>query len=192
MEKDKKLEITRQKLLNATAKLMFSTDDPMKVTSREIAAAAEVRPSMINYCFGSREKLIHEVFQSEFRDFLEKNNISSIVSGSLPPREMLKKLHFLMIRYLTENSQFTKAITGLVLFGRDLNEESFSYPLVMKHFAGRKTETECRMIAYELSAMMQLIIYRKDDIKEAFGLDLEDEEQLKKYLDMRFELLMPD
>ncbi len=192
MEKDKKLEITKQKLLNATAKLMFSTDDPMKVTSREIAAAAEVRPSMINYCFGSREKLIHEVFQSEFRDFLEKNNISSIVSGSLPPREMLKKLHFLMIGYLLENSQFTRAITGLVLFGRDLNEESFSYPLVMKHFAGRKTETECRMIAYELSAMMQLTIYRKDDIKEAFGLDLEDEEQLKKYLDMRFELLMPD
>ena len=192
MEKDKKLEITKQKLLNATAKLMFSTDDPMKVTSREIAAAAEVRPSMINYCFGSREKLIHEVFQSEFRDFLEKNNISSIVTGSLPPREMLKKLHFLMIGYLLENSQFTRAITGLVLFGRDLNEESFSYPLVMKHFAGRKTETECRMIAYELSAMMQLTIYRKDDIKEAFGLDLEDEEQLKKYLDMRFELLMPD
>lgn len=192
MEKDKKLEITKQKLLNATTKLMFSTDDPMKVTSREIAAAAEVRPSMINYCFGSREKLIHEVFQSEFRDFLEKNNISSIVTGSLPPREILKKLHFLMIGYLLENSQFTRAITGLVLFSRDLNEESFSYPLVMKHFAGRKTETECRMIAYELSAMMQLIIYRKDDIKEAFGLDLEDEEQLKKYLDMRFELLMPD
>lgn len=38
--------------------------------------------------------------------------------------------------------------------------------------------------------MMQLIVYRKDDIKRDFGLDLENDEELQKFLDMRFDLLM--
>ena len=38
--------------------------------------------------------------------------------------------------------------------------------------------------------MMQLIVYRKDDIKESFGIDLDDEKELKKYIDMRIDLLL--
>ena len=40
--------------------------------------------------------------------------------------------------------------------------------------------------------MMQLIVYRKDDIKESFGINLDDEKELKKYIDMRIDLLLGD
>ena len=40
--------------------------------------------------------------------------------------------------------------------------------------------------------MMQLIIYRKDDIRDGFGIDLNDDEQLKHYVDMRVDLLLGD
>ena len=38
--------------------------------------------------------------------------------------------------------------------------------------------------------MMQLMIYRKDDIRNDFGIDLEKEKELKKYVDMRVDLLL--
>ena len=65
MNKEEKLKITKDKLLEASAMLMENNDDPMKVTSREIAKAAGVQPAMINYCFGSREELIESIIKSE-------------------------------------------------------------------------------------------------------------------------------
>ena len=77
-----------------------------------------------------------------------------------------------------------------MLLHRDLSREQSSLPLVMAHFAGRRTEQECRLIAYELSSMMQLAIYRLEDIKEYTGLDLRDREQLKGFIDMRIDMLL--
>ena len=73
-----------------------------------------------------------------------------------------------------------------------MSKESFSFPYVKKHYEGKKTDKECKLIAYELSSMMQLIVYRKDDIKESFGIDLDNEKELKKYIDMRVDLLLGD
>ena len=162
----------------------------MAVTSREIAARADVKPAMINYCFGSREQLIYEVFQKQYLNFLKDRNVESIINSDLPPKEVLKKLHFAVADCLTKNHKFTQAITGFVLFKRDLGKESFSFNYVKKHFGGRKTDAECKLIAYELSTMMQLIIYRKEDIRRDFGIDLDDEEQLRHYIDMRVDLLL--
>ena len=190
MQKDEKLNITKEKLLNATFALMEDMDDPLNVTSRQIADLAGVKPSMINYCFDSRENLIYQTFQKQYISFLNEKEVATIVASDLAPIDVLKKLHFIVAKCLVENPKFTKAITGFVLFNRDLSQESFSYPYVKKHFAGKKTDKECRLIAYELSAMMQLIICRKEDIRASFGIDLDNEKELKKYIDMRNDLLL--
>ena len=84
------------------------------------------------------------------------------------------------------------AITAFVLFKRDLERESFSFPFVKQHFNGRKSDAECKLIAYELSTMMQLIICRKDDIKTAFGFDLDDRNGLRDFINMRIDFLLGD
>ena len=190
MNKDAKLQITKDKLLQAAASLMEGMDDPMKVTSREIAKEAGVQPAMINYCFGSREDLIYCTFQKLYEDYMKEADVEAILKEDLSPKELLKRMHFVVARCLVTHFNFTKAITGFVLFKRDLSQESFSYPYVMKHYAGRKTEEECKLIAYELSTMMQLIIFRKEDIKRNFGIDLDNEDELRKYIDMRVDLLL--
>ena len=192
MNKDEKLQITKDKLMEATLHLMENMEDPLKVTSREIASRASVQPAMINYCFGSRENLIYATFQKEYLSFLKEDEIKEALDSDLSPKETLKKIHFLVAKCLVLNYKFTKAITGLVLFQRDLGKGSFSYPYVKAHYQGKKTDEECKLIAYELSTMMQLLIYRKDDIRKDFGIDLEDEKVLRKYIDMRVELLLAD
>lgn len=190
MQKDVKLGITKEKLIDATFALMEELDDPLNVTSRQIAERAGTKPSMINYCFGSRENLIYQTFQKQYMSFLKDKEIKKLIASGLAPKDLLKKLHFIVAKCLVENPKFTKAITGHVLFNRDLSQESFSFPYVKKHYAGTKTDKECRLIAYELSAMMQLIVFRKDDIRESFGIDLNNDKELQKYIDMRVDLLL--
>ena len=190
MNKDEKLQITKDKLMEATLHLMENMEDPMKVTSREIAQQAQVQPAMINYCFGSRENLIYATFQKEYLAFVQEDEVKEILSSDLEPKEILKRIHFIVARCLVQNYKFTRAITALVLFQRDLGKGSFSYPYVKAHFQGKKTDKECKLIAYELSTMMQIMIYRKDDIRKDFGIDLDDEKELRKYVDMRIELLL--
>ena len=190
MQKDVKLGITKEKLIDATFALMEELDDPLNVTSRQIAERAGVKPSMINYCFGSRENLIYQTFQKQYMSFLKDKDIENLIASDLSPKELLKKLHFAVAKCLVENPKFTKAITGYVLFNRDLSQESFSYPYIKKHYAGKKTDKECRLIAYELSSAMQLIVFRKDDIRESFGINLDNDKELKKYIDMRVDLLL--
>ena len=190
MQKDVKLGITKDKLIDATFELMEEADDPLNVTSRQIAERAGTKPSMINYCFGSRENLIYQTFQKQYLDFLKEEPIAELIASDISPKELLKKLHFIVAKCLVENPKFTKAISPFVLFERDLSKESFSFPYVKKHYAGRKTDRECRLIAYELSSMMQLMICRKDDLKRDFGIDLNNDKELKKYIDMRIDLLL--
>ncbi len=190
MQKEIKLGITKEKLLDATFALMEEADDPLNVTSRQIAERAGTKPSMINYCFGSRENLIYQTFQKQYLDFLKEESIAELIASDISPKELLKKLHFIVAKCLVENPKFTKAISPFVLFERDLSKESFSFPYVKKHYAGRKTDRECRLIAYELSSMMQLMICRKDDLKRDFGIDLDNDKELKKYIDMRVDLLL--
>ena len=192
MNKDEKLQNTKDRLIESTLILMENMDDPLNVTSRQIAAKAGVKPGMINYCFKSRENLIYQTFQKQYLNFLKNSDVSNIIDSQESPKEIIKQLHFIVARCLVDNHKFTKAITGFVLFKRDLGKESFTYPYVLKHYDGKKSEAECRLIAYELSTMMQLIIYRKDDIKKDFGIDLADEKELKHFLDMRIDLLLGD
>ena len=186
MQKEAKTELTRQKLLDAVDSLITDSEDPIKVTSRQIAAVSGVQPAMINYCFGSRERLIYEVFLRKYEAALSDAKVQKIVESSLSPKDKLKKLHFVIASFLVKNYSFTKAITSFVLFERDLSKA---------HYAGKtgkdkKTDTECRMIAYELSTMLQLVLYRYEDIRDHLGLDLEDPKKLRKYIDMRVDLLL--
>lgn len=192
MQKEVKIEITKEKLIAAAAKLIEGNDDPFKVTSRQIAEESGMQAAMINYCFGSRENLIYEVYHRKYRESLHDDLVAKIVNSSASPKDKLKKLHYLVARFLVENHKLTRAITSLVVFERDLSEESFSFGYVKAHFNGTKTDKECRLIAYELSTMMQLIIYRKDDIARDMGIDLSKDRQLKHYIDMRIDLLLPD
>lgn len=190
MNKDEKLQLTKEKLIDSTFRLMEEHDDPMSVTSREIALAAGVKPSMINYCFGSRENLIYQTFQKQYLDFLKDNDVRAIIESGDSPKEILKQLHFIVAACLIKNPKFTKAITGFVLFKRDLSKESFSFQYVYRHYAGKKSKEECSLIAYELSTMMQLIIFRAEEFKRDFGIDLTNEKVLKHYIDMRVDLLL--
>lgn len=192
MEKEKKLNITKEKLINAAAELICEGADGSDATSRAIAKKAGVHLSMINYCFGSREALLYEVFSRNRQKYIKSLKIEQILRSEIPPKEKLRKMHYIVAEFLIKEYKITRAVMGYVLLHRDLSREQSSLPFVKAHFAGRKTEQECRIIAYELSSMLQLIIYRLDDFRELAGMDLRDKKQLHRLIDMRIDTLLGD
>ena len=79
-----------------------------------------------------------------------------------------------------------------ILLHRDFSAELHSLPFIIAHYNGTKTEQECKVISYELSSVMQLAIYRHNDIYEFWGYDLTDREQLRNFIDLQIDLFLKD
>ena len=50
------------------------------------------------------------------------------------------------------------------------------------HFGDRKTDGECQLIAFELSSLHELAVLRHKEIKEVCGIDLKNDDELRKYV----------
>ena len=182
MEK-RNIEATREALLNAAEKLMTECSDPSQVTSRAITKEAGVNLAMINYCFGSREALLFEVFgKLKTEAQLTDPEFGNIIKGEFSPKEKLIQIHLrtmtLMLRYFN----YTKALTKFVLLNREIAAERGSLSFIMAHFGKRKTEAECRLIAFEISSLHELAVLRHEEIKAVCGIDLTDNAQLENYI----------
>lgn len=185
------IENTRNALLTAAEKLMTEYDDPSKITARMLTKEAGVNLAMINYCFGSREALLFEVFdklQSEamssdpaFRQLLEK---------AISPKEKLIEIHFHSMKLMLEYYNLARSVTKHVLMNRDISAKRGSIRFIQAHFGDRKTENECRLIAYELSSLHELAVLRHEEIKNVCGIDLKNDDELKKYISKHINMFL--
>ncbi|GKU83553.1 TetR/AcrR family transcriptional regulator [Niallia sp. NCCP-28] len=85
---------TKTNILNATLELI-KTEGLEKITLRKIAAAADVNLALINYYFGSKDKLINETLKVLLASFQEAFSI--LDDYSMPPKERFKTflLHYI-------------------------------------------------------------------------------------------------
>lgn len=182
MEK-RNIEATKEALLNAAEKLMTECDDPSEVTSRAITKEAGVNLAMINYCFGSREALLFEVFNKLQNEARQQNpEFDKIAESEISPKEKLIMLHFEVMKMMLKHNKYVKAITKYVLLNRSISANRGSLPFIQAHFGGRKTESQCRLIAYEISSINELAILKQEELKAVCGTDLSDEKVLLEYV----------
>ena len=187
------LDKTRAALVDAAEKLMSGCDDPDEVTARAITKEAGVNLAMINYCFGSREKLLYEVFTR-----LQQNaasfdpGIGEIINGDLSPKEKLVQAHFRTMKLMLANFKYCKALTKYILVTRKIGDKRLSVQFIQQHYGGRKTEGECRLIAFELSGMHELAVLRYEEIRELCGIDLTDDDALREFVYGNVERMLGD
>lgn len=181
--KKRNTEVTKEALLNAAEKLMTECDDPSEVTARAITKEAGVNLAMINYCFGSREALLFEVFNKLQNEARQHNHEFDRISESeISPKEKLIMLHFEAMKMMLKHNKYVKAITKYVLLNRSISASRGSLSFIQAHFGGRKTESQCRLIAYEISSINELAILKQEELKTVCGIDLADEKELLKYV----------
>lgn len=174
---------TKESLLSAAEKLMTSAADPSEVTSRAIAAEAQVNLAMINYCFGSREALLAEVFSGMMKNAQAHNsNLARVLVSDLPPKQKLIELHISIMKMMLLNMNYSRAITKYILLERDMIHGMDSLPLVMAHFGSSKTTEECRLITFNLTSINELAVLKYKELKLHCGTDLTNEEELRKFV----------
>ena len=177
------IERTKKQLLEAAEKLMTDCDDPSEVTSRAITEAAGVNLAMINYCFGSREKLLAEVFSQLLNKAAAADKrFSEVMSSQLSPREKLIELHVFMMSLMLKNMDIAKAVTRYILLERDLQTGMESLPFVMAHYGVQKSEAECRLLTFQLTSLNELAVLKYEELRQNADTDLADEEQLRRFV----------
>lgn len=177
------IERTKKQLLEAAEKLMTGCDDPAEVTSRAITEAAGVNLAMINYCFGSREKLLAEVFsQLISKATAADTRFGEVMASELSPKDKLIELHVFMMSLMLKNIGIAKAVTRYILLERDLQTGMESLPFVMAHYDGSKSKEECRLLTFQLTSLNELAFLKYGELKQNAGIDLADEVQLRRFV----------
>ena len=63
-------------------------------------------------------------------------------------------------------------------------------PYIKMHFGATKSETDCRVIAFQMVYTMQLIFYRAEDFLKYSGINICDAQQMQNFLDMQLNLFL--
>lgn len=85
-----------EQLIKDTAKHLFFAEGKLHATTQEIADAAGVNRTLVNYYFRSRDTLFDQVFSEAQEDF--SRTLDEVFQSSMPFKEKVKNLITVFIR----------------------------------------------------------------------------------------------
>lgn len=178
-------ESQKDALIKATIELLEEAEHPEKVTSRQIAVRAGVNLAMINYYFGSKEVLTSQAVS-------EILNVTACifqfpVNPSESPKERLRHILRKISQVIVKYQRYTKIYVPHLLLEDEITLPQYVLPEIRKHFGIKRSETECRIIAYEMISFLQLAFYRADAFMRYTGIDLTKESAVNKLIDWEIE-----
>ncbi|QIZ05587.1 TetR/AcrR family transcriptional regulator [Priestia megaterium] len=134
---------TKGNILNSTLELI-KTEGLENVTLRKIAALAEVNLALINYYFGSKDKLINEALKVLLASFREAFLI--LDDHSIPPKKRLKTF---MVQYVHSVIKYPVLVREILGKGNISFESQFEYKNYMETMGFTKIKDTLQEITGE-------------------------------------------
>ena len=157
-------------LLDAAKRLLTREGDTDRITTRMIAEEAGVNLAMINYHFGSKDGLmkvaIEEIIESSSKDMYGHDR-------DLSPKESIIGFIDDIGTDLSRYERFSRLYIPNLLLNESISLPDRILPYVCKILPERNV-SDCRMIAYSIVSIFQLMFYRTDAIRTYSGIDLRD------------------
>lgn len=180
----------KQTLLEAAKELLQESEKPEGLTSRQIAARAGTNAAMINYYFGSKEKLLSEAV----------GGILALAAGifyappdpSVPPKERLRGILLEVCALMLKYRRYTRIYVPHLLLEDEISLPLYVFPEIRAHFGGKRSETECRIIAYQMISFLQLAFYRSEAFLRYAGMNLSESEACEALIDLELDLFLPE
>lgn len=172
---------TQQRLINA-AMQCFLDDYYHRVTTRQIAAAADTSVSMIRYYFGNKEGLYEEMIRSILLPLLEV-----LESSLLSSTQGFTEYFHIYYRTMRENPRFPMLVLKILALnqgpgkrfvkqllerGRQRNKEKLDL-LKQQGLVGEEVDADVLRIAFVSLAMMPMLI--KPVFEEQMEREMDDE-----------------
>lgn len=181
-------ETTRTKLLTVTKELLLNAEEPERLTARQIASAADVNLAMISYCFGSKDELlkaaVDEIVASEYA------RTSSGEQGRASPKESLKALLIHMAEVTLRYERIARMSIAYTLLNEPLDMQRRILPYIRAHYGERMEDRDCRTLAFELIAFLQILLCRERDFREFSGIDVHEPDELRRLVTQQVDMML--
>lgn len=176
----------KNKIIEVTMEILSEADDPEKITIRQIAERAGVGVGLINYHFDSKDNLLYKAVANTMEQMAKKLQHPKD-NETKSPIEKLK----IMLKELVDLAMHYSKLS-LILVSHEMQQGNMSAPLyllpILKEIYGEtKNEIEIRIIALEIIATLQISYMGSHGFKVYSGIDIQDEIQRDKLIDILIE-----
>lgn len=166
-----KKEDTKKKIIEVTNKLLDAAENPEDITVRKIAEAAGIGVGLINYHYASRDNLIKEVISMKMESLAE---IMEKLDGDLSdPTKYLKEMLMMMSDTAMKNHKLNKFSVEYDLLKGNFRVCLYLLPVLRKIYNGGKSETDLRLIAFQIIVAMQNVYLRQEAFHMLTGINIE-------------------
>lgn len=176
----------REKIIAAATALIEEKGERLEeITVREICARAGVGLGLLNYYFGSKEKLIEECVEKFVNGIVEKFMKMREGTALLSPFEALEELGYATLTFLFEHEAVSRIsmLTDFRSPARNDNTQRTLLAYVPLVAACRPdlSSDGTKRLAFALIAAMQSAFLRSGVILSETGVDLKDPLQRRAY-----------
>jgi AcrR family transcriptional regulator len=160
----------RERILSATVALLNEYGDADKITVRQIAERAGVGIGSINYTFDSKDNLLNEAIWQIVGGIAAR--WYAPVQPDVPPLTRLRRLFkeggqaAFRYRKLT-----AKGMLHVIAQG-NMQVQTLILPLLREVVGERKSETELRLLAYQLVVSLQAALVNAEQLGAFLGVDM--------------------
>lgn len=178
----------KDKIMDATTKLIEKCTSIENVTIRDIASKAGVGIGLINYHFQTKENLINQCVQKIIGSTISKFG-PLYQSLTLEPLDKLRFLAKLTCSFLVENQGISRASILSDLGSGNCSDNTFqtmkAYIPVIREICGeKKSDKEVYLYTHILITTLQSTFLRRDIFMENTGADFFDKKQREEFIDM--------
>ncbi|ASL64728.1 TetR/AcrR family transcriptional regulator [Bacillus thuringiensis] len=125
---------TKKKILNTTLELI-KKEGFEKVTIRKIAALSDINIALVNYHFGSKEKLISETIRVLLISF--QGTFSILDNITVPAKERLK---IFLLDYVLVIRQYPELVRKIIAMGTTVFTSQYEYGDFLKRLGFSKVK----------------------------------------------------
>jgi AcrR family transcriptional regulator len=179
----------KKRILQAAIALL-NEQEPESITIRKIAERAGVGIGLINYHFQSKDRLLNEAVGGSMAEATSRwlnANEDEYPDPVLRLKNLLKETSSIGARFPAllriaisyELQHGTFAVPQLIL------------PILREIFGPVKKEKELRLLAFQLVTAMQVAAFRNEAFGNYIGIDLFNEEQRNRTIDILVESILP-
>ncbi len=165
----------KDQLIQAAMKLLSESKSAGNITARQIVNEANVNLAMINYYFGSKDALVSSAVGELMAD--RANELKDIKDSQVPAKQKLINFLTAMSDITIDFSELTKPTVPYLLLEGEIDLPYYILPMIKNCCGDRRSETESRIIAYQIITFSQLVFYRSSDFLKLTGVDINDKKQ---------------
>lgn len=165
-----KKEETKERIIEVTAALLNSVENPDDITIRKIAEGAGIGVGLINYHFTSKEKLMNEVVSLKMESMA--GTLENMDEYKDNPLNYLKEMLINMSDVAVKNRRLNKISVEYDLLKGNFKICLYLLPILRKIFRDSKSETNLRLIAFQIIVTTQSIYLRQEAFHMLTGINI--------------------